>query len=83
MRTQSEKLSSEIRENYKSTFKTVTEVTDTSSKRYVIANNTKKLINYELRRKMRQVGVQVQDIGTYLCWETFVEDPVKILDLRK
>ena len=33
------------------------------------------LINYELRRKMRQVGVQVQDIGTFLCWQTYVDDP--------
>lgn len=83
MRTQSEHLSSEIRENYKSTFKTVTEVTDTSSKRHLLANNTKKLINYELRRKMRQVGVQVQDVGTYLCWETFVDDPGKNLGLAE
>ncbi len=75
MREQTEKLSSEIRENYKSTFKTITEVTDTSSKRYKLYNNTKKLINYELRRKMRQVAVQVQDIGSYLCWETFVDEP--------
>ncbi|MBY0598960.1 peptidoglycan-binding protein [Bacillus bingmayongensis] len=81
MRTQSEKLSSEIRENYKTTFKTVTEVTDTSSKRHILANNTEKLINYELRRKMRQVGVQVQDVGTYLCWETFVDNPGKDLGL--
>jgi hypothetical protein len=81
MRQQSEKLSSEIRENYKSTFKTVTEVTDTSSKRYVLANNTEKLINYELRRKMRQVAVQVQDIGSYLCWETFVDEPGEDLGL--
>ena len=42
-----------------------TEVTDTSSTRHVLANTTNALINYELRRKMRQVGVQVQDIGTY------------------
>ncbi len=75
MRQQTEKLSTEIRRNYKSTFKTVTEVTDTSSKRYVLNNTTAKLVNYELRRKMRQVGVQVQDIGTYLCWQTFVDDP--------
>lgn len=75
MRQQSEKLSSEIRQNYKSTFKTISEVTDTSSKRYNFFNTTSKLINYELRRKMRQVGVQVQDIGSYLCWETFVDDP--------
>ena len=77
MRKQTEKLSSEIRRNFKSTFKTVTEVTDTSSKRYVLTNSTKELINYEMRRKMRQVGVQVQDIGTYLCWQTYVDDPGK------
>jgi hypothetical protein len=81
MRQQTEKLSTEIRQNYKSTFKTITEVTDTSSKRYVLSNNTDKLINYELRRKMRQVGVQVQDIGSYLCWETFVDEPGNDLGL--
>jgi hypothetical protein len=81
MREQTEKLSAEIRENFKSTFKTVTETTDTSSKRYVLNNSTDDLINYELRRKMRQVGVQVQDIGTYLCWETFVDEPGKQLGL--
>ena len=81
MRQQTNKLSTEIRENYKSTFKTITEVTDTSSKRYVLANNTENLINYELRRKMRQVGVQVQDIGSYLCWEAFVDEPGNDLGL--
>jgi hypothetical protein len=81
MREQSQKLSSEIRENYKSTFKTITETTDTSSKRYVLTNDTGKLINYELRRKMRQVGVQVQDIGSYLCWQTFVDEPGEQLGL--
>lgn len=81
MREQTEKLSSEIKQNYKSTFKTVTETTDTSSKRYLLTNTTQDLINYELRRKMRQVGVQVQDIGTYLCWETFVDEPGRNLGL--
>jgi hypothetical protein len=83
MRQQSHKLSTEIRKNYKSTFKTVTETTDTSSKRYVLSNETDKLINYELRRKMRQVGVQVQDIGTYLCWQTYVDDPGKQLGIAE
>lgn len=72
---QSEKLSKEIRQNFRSTFRTVTETSDTSSKRYVLSNTTPSLINYELRRKMRQVGVQTQDAGTYLCWETFVDEP--------
>jgi hypothetical protein len=75
MRQQSEKLSTEIRQNFKSTFRTLTETVDTSSKRHVLNNVTNDLVNYELRRKMRQVGVQVQDVGTYLCWETFVDDP--------
>ncbi|MDN4520004.1 hypothetical protein JN086_24465 [Mycolicibacterium austroafricanum] len=83
MRQQTEKLSTEIRRNFKSTFRTVTETTDTSSKRYVLNNTTDDLINYELRRKMRQVGVQVQDIGTYLCWQTFVDDPGRNLGIAK
>ena len=83
MRQQTEKLSTEIRRNVKSTFRTVTETTDMSSKRYVLNNTTGDLINYELRRKMRQVGVQVQDIGTYLCWQTFVDDPGRNLGVAK
>lgn len=83
MRQQTEKLSTEIRKNYKSTFKTITETTDTSSKRYVIENGTDKLINYELRRKMRQVAVQVQDIGSYLCWQTYVDRPGESLGVAK
>lgn len=83
MRQQTEKLSSEIRKNYKSTFKTITETTETSSKRYVLANTTDELINYELRRKMRQVAVQVQDIGSYLCWQSYVDRPGEALGVAK
>ena len=83
MREQSDKLSSEIRKNFKSTFKTITEFTDISSTKHTLANTTQELINYELRRKMRQVGVQVQDIGTFLCWQTYVDDPGKDLGLSK
>ncbi len=81
MSEQTKKLAVEIRNNFKSTFKTVTETTDTQSKRYVLSNTTNSLLNYELRRKMRQVGVQIQDIGSYLCWQTFVDDPGKELGL--
>ncbi|MFZ6759361.1 hypothetical protein ACO0K9_19315 [Undibacterium sp. Ji50W] len=81
MRQQSTKLSTEIKTNYKTTFKTVTETSDTSSKRYVIRNDAATLQNYELRRKMRQVAVQVQDIGTYLCWQTYVDTPGDTLEL--
>lgn len=83
MRRQSEKLTSEIKRNFKTTFKTSTEVTDTTSKRYVIQNTTKRLVNDELRRKMRKVGVQVQDIGVQMCWHTFVDDPGRELGISK
>ncbi|HEY0346659.1 MAG TPA: hypothetical protein VGC60_00770 [Pyrinomonadaceae bacterium] len=83
MRQQTEKLSSEIRKTVKSTFKTISEFTDVSSIKHTMANTSAELINYELRRKMRQVGVQVQDIGTFLCWQTYVDDPGRELGLAK
>lgn len=83
MRQQTEELSTQIRRNFKSTFKTTTEVTDVSSTRHLLANTTQHLINYELRRKMRQVAVQVQDIGTYLCWQCYVDDPGRDLGIAK
>jgi hypothetical protein len=83
MRQQTEKLSSEIRKNFKSTFKTVTEESDFSSTKHTMANTGTTLLNYELRRKMRQVAVQVHDIGTFLCWQTYVDDPGRELGLAK
>jgi hypothetical protein len=81
MRQQSTKLSTEIKTSYKTTFKSVSETSDMSSKRYVIRNDSATMQNYELRRKMRQVAVQVQDVGSYLCWQTFVDVPGDSLDL--
>ncbi|WP_314251672.1 hypothetical protein [Streptomyces sp. DSM 40907] len=80
-RAQSSKVSSEIHRNFKTTFKTVTETTDTSSRRYVVQNTTDRLVNYELRRKMRKVGIQVQHIGTQLSWQVHVADPGRSLGL--
>lgn len=83
MRQKTERLSSEIRKNVKSTFRTVTDTSDSVSVKHTMANTTQELINYELRRKMRQVGVQVQDIGTFLCWQTYVDDPGRDLGVAK
>jgi hypothetical protein len=74
-RTQSAKVTSEIKRNFKTTFKTVTETTDTSSRRYIVQNTGNTLVNYELRRKMRKVGVQLQHIGTRLCWQVYLPAP--------
>lgn len=75
MREQSTKLSNEIKQNFKTTFKTVTETTDTTSRRYVLQNTTQQLVSYELSRKMRKVAVQVQDLGSRLCFELYVDNP--------
>ncbi|GGC60975.1 hypothetical protein [Chelatococcus reniformis] len=80
-RNQSEQTATELKQSYKSVFRTLTEDTDTQSKRYVLANSTDKLLNYELRRKMRQVGVQLQDVGSYLCWQTYIDDPGRELGI--
>jgi hypothetical protein len=81
-RTQTAKATSEIKRNFKTTFKTVTETTDTSSRRYLLENKSaNELVNYELRRKMRKVGVQLQHIGTRLCWQVYLGDPGKDLGL--
>ena len=80
-REQTEKLSSEIKRSFKSVFKTVIETSDSRSRRYILQNPGPDLINYELRRKMRRVGVQLQDLGTQLCWQVFVDDPGATLGL--
>lgn len=81
MREQSSKLSSEVRQNYKTTFRTVTETTDTSSRRYVLQNTSTELVSYELSRKMRKVAVQVQDLGQQLCWQLYIDNPGDSLGL--
>ncbi|MFW0792125.1 LysM peptidoglycan-binding domain-containing protein [Gordonia sp. CPCC 205333] len=80
MREQTSKLSSEVKQNFKTTFRTVTETTDTSSRRYVLQNTTDRLVSYELSRKMRKVAVQVQDQGQQLCWQLYVDNPGSTLD---
>ncbi|EEM86178.1 hypothetical protein BK749_11410 [Bacillus thuringiensis serovar vazensis] len=80
-RTQTAKFTSEIKRNFRTSFKTVTENTDTSSRRYVLQNIGNDLINYEMRRKMRKVGVQLQHVGTRLCWQVYIGDPGRDLGL--
>lgn len=80
MREQTSKLASEVKQNFKTTFRTVTEATDTSSRRYVLQNTTDCLVSYELNRKMRKVAVQVQDLGQQLCWQLYVDSPGSSLD---
>lgn len=81
-RTQTAKVTSEIKRNFRTSFKTVTEATDISSRRYILQNSSQTdLVNYEMRRKMRKVGVQLQHVGTRLCWQLYIGDPGKDLGL--
>jgi hypothetical protein len=74
-RHQTEHIATEMKRSFRSTFRTVSETTDTRSRKYVIQNTGGELMNYELRRKMRQLGVQLQDYGTFVCWQTYVDQP--------
>ncbi len=80
-RKQTEKITDELRRDVKTTFRTSVETSDTSSRRYVVSNGTEQLINYEFRRKMRQVAVQVQHVGVQLCWQSYVDAPGAYLSI--
>lgn len=75
MRQQSERLTNEVRSQFRTSFRTVTEVEDQASRRYKLENSTDQLVNFELKRKMRRVGVQVQHVGSQLCWQVYLDDP--------
>ena len=81
MRQQTQRVASIMDKSIHTTFKTVADVSEISSKKYVVSNPGDEVINYELRRKMRRVAVQVQDIGTYLSWQSFVDDPGRELGI--
>jgi hypothetical protein len=74
-REQSEQLTQEMRRSSRTRIRTTLETTDTFSRRYTIQNSSKSLRQYELRRKMRLVGVQVQHTDTRLCWQVYIDDP--------
>ena len=82
-REQSSKIAASIRSNYQSTFRSTTEFTDTSSVKHIFSNPSNDLQNYELRRKMRQVAIQLQDIGTFLSWQSYVDDPGRELGVAQ
>jgi hypothetical protein len=46
-----------------------------AGRRQVVANNSDALVNYELRRQLRRVAVQLQDLGAALAWQVVVDEP--------
>jgi hypothetical protein len=83
VREQSSKIATSIRSNYQSTFRSTTEFSDTSSVKHVFTNPGNDLKNYELRRKNRQVAIQLQDVGSYLSWQSYVDDPGRELGVAQ
>lgn len=49
----------------------------------MLSNTTDRLVNYELRRKMRRVGVQLQHVGKQLCWQLTIDEPGLALGLAE
>lgn len=46
-----------------------------SSRKHVISNPTDKLVSYEMHRKMKRIGIQVQHLGTQLCYQIYLDEP--------
>lgn len=52
-----------------------TEVTETSTTRRVIRNDSDAPVSYGLRRVLRRVNVKVQDLGPRLVWQLYLRNP--------
>jgi hypothetical protein len=52
-----------------------TEVTETSTTRRVIRNDSDHPVSYGLRRVLRRVNVKVQDLGPRLVWQLYLRNP--------
>jgi hypothetical protein len=51
------------------------EVTETTTTRRVIRNDSDAPVSYGLRRVLRRVNVKVQDLGPRLVWQVYLRDP--------
>ena len=52
-----------------------TEVTETTTTRRVIRNESPQPVSYGLRRVLRRVAVKVQDLGPRLVWQLYLRNP--------
>ncbi|MCB9883679.1 MAG: hypothetical protein H6832_17335 [Planctomycetes bacterium] len=54
-----------------------------STRTHAIRNPTNRLISYELRPKAQVVGLQLQHVGTQLCWQFYIDEPGSDLGLAE
>ena len=83
MRELSTKVASEMRKKQRLLTRKSTEIRRESSRRHTIKNETDKLVSYELKRKFQKIGVQVKHVGSQLCWQTYIDEPGKLLGLAE
>lgn len=79
----SSKVTSEMKRSTRLLTRVSTETKRTNSRRQLIENTTADIINYEMRRKMQRVGVEIQHLGTQLCWQLYVDAPGDDLGLAE
>jgi hypothetical protein len=82
-REKSSKVASEMKRSLRSLSRESTEVRRESSRLHRISNPSDQLINFEMRRKLQNVGVQMQHLGTQLCWQVYVGHPGDDLGLAE
>jgi hypothetical protein len=82
-RERSSKVASEMKRSLRSLTRESIEIRRESSRLHRISNPSDQLINIEMRRKLQNVGVQVQHLGTQLCWQVYVDRPGDDLGLAE
>jgi hypothetical protein len=74
-RERSSKVASEMKRSLRSLTRESIEIRRESSRLHRISNPSDQLISFEMRRKLQNVGVQVQHLGTQLCWQVYIDHP--------
>jgi hypothetical protein len=82
-RESSSKTATEMKRSVRLLTRESTETRSESTRRHLLKNETSKPISFEMRRKMRRVGVQVQHLGTQLCWQSVIDEPGLALGLAE
>lgn len=77
----SSKASREMKRSSRLLTRRSTEETRTSSRTHRITNPSAEVRHLEMRRKYLHIGVQVQHVGTALCWQMYVPRPGARLEL--
>lgn len=80
-REASTKAAREVKRSSRLLTRRTTEESRSSTRTHRITNPTGEVRNLEMRRKYQHVGVQVQHLGTTLCWRSYVPHPGQQLEL--